>query len=62
MQIYVARGIEEGIAEPEADEQIEILRVPLSQAMAMVRSNKIQDGKTMIGLSLLDAALRGHHY
>jgi len=58
MQIFIARDIREGIAQPEPDEQIEILRMPLSQAMALVRSNKIQDGKTMIGLSLLDAALR----
>ena len=30
----------------------------LSEAMALVRANKIHDGKTLIGLSLLDAALR----
>ena len=58
MQIFLARDIRAGIAQPEADEQIEILRIKLSEAMALVRSNKIQDGKTLIGLSLLDAALR----
>jgi ADP-ribose pyrophosphatase len=58
MQIYLARGISEGIAEPEADEQIEILRIKFSEAMALVRDNKIHDGKTLIGLFLLDAALR----
>jgi ADP-ribose pyrophosphatase len=58
MQIYLARDIREGVAQPEADEQIEILRVPFSQAMALVRANKIHDGKTLIGLSLLDAAIR----
>ncbi len=58
MQIYLAREIAPGIAQPEADEQIAILRVKLSDAMAMVHSNKIHDGKTLIGLLLLDAALR----
>jgi ADP-ribose pyrophosphatase len=58
MQIYLARDIREGIAQPEADEQIATLRMSLSEAMQLVRSNKIHDGKTLIGLSLLDAALR----
>jgi ADP-ribose pyrophosphatase len=56
MQIYLARDIREGAAQPEADEQIEIVRMPLSEAMAMVAANKIHDGKTLIGLSLLAAA------
>jgi ADP-ribose pyrophosphatase len=56
MQIYLARDIREGVAQPEADEQIEIRRVPLSQAMKMIAENKIHDGKTLIGLSLYDAA------
>ena len=59
MQIYLARDIREGTATPEIDEQIEILRIPLSEAMKMVWSNKIHDGKTLIGLSLLHAAFRG---
>jgi ADP-ribose pyrophosphatase len=61
MSIYLARDIREGVAQPEADEQIEILRIPLSEAMGLVRSNKIQDGKTLIGLFSLDAALRSGH-
>jgi ADP-ribose pyrophosphatase len=56
MQIYLARDIREGAAQPEADEQIEIVRMPLSEAMAMVAANKIHDGKTLIGLSLFAAA------
>jgi len=56
MQIYLARDIREGVAQPEDDETIEIVRMPLSEAMAMVAANKIHDGKTLIGLSLLAAA------
>ena len=58
MQIYLARDISEGLAQPEPDEQIEIRRMRLSEAMALVRSNAIHDGKTLIGLSLLSAAMR----
>ena len=58
MQIYLARDIREGDAHPELDEQIEVLRVPLSKAMQMIADNKIHDGKTLIGLSLYDAARR----
>jgi ADP-ribose pyrophosphatase len=56
MQIYLARDIRDGVAQPEDDEAIEIVRMPLSEAMAMVAANKIHDGKTLIGLSLLAAA------
>ena len=58
MQIYLARDLREGNARPELDEQIEILRMPLSQAMKMIAEGKIHDGKTIIGLSLYDAAAR----
>ena len=59
MQIYLARDIREGTATPELDEQIEVLRVPLSQAMKMIAEGKIHDGKTIIGLSLYDVPARG---
>jgi ADP-ribose pyrophosphatase len=59
MQIYLAQEIREGVAQPEIDEQIEVMRVPLSEAMKMVADGKIHDGKTLIGLSLYDAARRG---
>jgi ADP-ribose pyrophosphatase len=56
MQIYLARDIRAGVAQPEADEHIQVMRMPLSQAMALVAANKIHDGKTLIGLSLYSAA------
>ena len=58
MQIYLARDIREGTSQPEADEEIEVFRVPLSEAMALIAGNKIHDGKTLIGLMLYDAARR----
>ncbi|MCU1320001.1 MAG: hydrolase [Edaphobacter sp.] len=58
MQIYLARDIRDGVSQPEADEQIEVFRIPLSEALALVAANKIHDGKTLIGLLLYDAARR----
>jgi ADP-ribose pyrophosphatase len=58
MQIYLATGIREGVATPEPDEHIEIHRVKLSEAMRLIATNQIHDGKTIIGLSLYDAARR----
>jgi len=57
MQIYLARDIREGLAQPEPDEHIEIHRLLLSEAMHLVATNQIHDGKTLIGLSLYSAAL-----
>lgn len=58
MQIYLARDIRDGNAEPEADEQIEVVRMPLSEALALASANKIHDGKTLIGLMLYDRLRR----
>ncbi len=58
MQIYLARDIREGAAAPEPDENIEVFRLPLSQALALIAANKIHDGKTLVGLMLYDSARR----
>ncbi|MBB5057866.1 ADP-ribose pyrophosphatase [Granulicella aggregans] len=58
MHIYLARDIRPGEAQPEADEQIEILQMPLSEALKLIASGKIHDGKTLIGLLLLQEQLR----
>jgi ADP-ribose pyrophosphatase len=52
MQIYLARDLREGDATPEQDEDIEIHRIPLSEALGMIAAGKIHDGKTLIGLLL----------
>lgn len=61
MQIYLARGLREGVARPEPDETIEFRRIRLSDAMRMVADGRIVDGKTMIALSLYEATLRAAH-
>ena len=58
MQIYLARDIREGASAPEPDENIEVLRLPLSEALTLLAANKIHDGKTLIGLMLYDSIRR----
>jgi ADP-ribose pyrophosphatase len=50
MSIYLARGLRAGKAHPEADEDIEVRFFPLPQAVRMVMTGKIRDGKTISGI------------
>ena len=52
MQIYLARDIRTGEAKLEPDETLEVFRLRLSEALALIAQNKIHDGKTIIGLTL----------
>jgi ADP-ribose pyrophosphatase len=50
MDVYLARGLTIGEAQPEEDEQITKRFFPLPEALGMVANNKICDAKTMTGL------------
>jgi ADP-ribose pyrophosphatase len=50
MQIFLAEDIRAGIAQPEADEKIEILHLPLSEVLHAIEQGKVLDGKTIIGI------------
>jgi len=52
MQVFLAERIRAGIAEPEDDEKIDLLHVPLSQLLAMIQAGKILDGKTILSVLL----------
>jgi ADP-ribose pyrophosphatase len=58
MTVYLARGLKPGNAQPEEDEAIECQLTPLSKALAMVRSGKICDGKTIASLLWLAERVR----
>ena len=58
MQIYVAQDIRPGESALEEDENLEVFRMRLSEAMKLVANGKIHDGKTLIGLSLYAQARR----
>ena len=54
IHLFVAEGLTAGDSAHEQDEFLELESVPLSVAVAMVRSGKIADAKTCIALLLTD--------
>ena len=58
MTVYLARGLTAGDAQPEEDESIECRLTLLSQALDMVRSGEIRDGKTIASVLWLAQSLR----
>ena|SRR5215213_5218438 len=52
MWIYLATGLSEGKPQPDEDEVLDVVRLPISDALEMITSGEIQDAKTIIGLML----------
>lgn len=50
LHLYVATGLRAGKANADEDEFIETVIMPFKQAIALVRSGKIRDSKTVVGL------------
>jgi ADP-ribose pyrophosphatase len=50
MVIFLAQGLKEGPANPEADEKIAVRIFSLREALEWIRQEKICDGKTIAGL------------
>ena len=50
IHLFLARGLTQGEAEPEAYEEIEAVRMPLEKAMELVSNGEITDGKTIAAL------------
>jgi ADP-ribose pyrophosphatase len=50
MAVFLARGLKAGVAQPEADEVIDVRFVPLSKALKMVKTGQIGDAKTICGV------------
>ena len=53
--LYLAQGLEQGAAALDVTEDIEVLRVPLPQAIAWIFSGDVTDSLTVMGL------LAAHH-
>ena len=58
LAFYLARGLKEGNHGRDHDEFLEILRVPFGEAMDGLRSGKICETKTVIGLFWLEKILQ----
>jgi ADP-ribose pyrophosphatase len=52
IHLYLATDLTEGSLSPEADEVLEVCRVPFGEAIAMIERGEITDAKTISALSL----------
>ncbi len=52
LHLYLVRKLREEEAEADEDEFLEIVRVPLQEALAMISRGEIEDSKTICGLAL----------
>jgi ADP-ribose pyrophosphatase len=50
MHVFLAEGVEEGAAEPDEDEVLEIVRWSVDEVQS--RLGEIEDAKTLVGLLL----------
>ena len=50
--LYRAEGLSPSADQPDDDEYIRVVRMPVEQALAMVREGRITDGKTICALHL----------
>lgn len=60
--LYLAEGLHEVGAEPEGTEELSVLRVPVAEAIARVRSGEIVDGMSIIALLRVERHLQGQGY
>lgn len=50
IDLYLAEGLTFGETDPDEDEFLEIVRIPLSKLVEMVMSGEITDGKTQVAV------------
>ena len=55
--IYLAQGLSQGQTHPDEDEFLDLVRLPLDEAVDMVMRGELRDGKTICGLLMAREAL-----
>jgi len=58
MYVFLARNLRSNPSEPDKDEFLSVVTLPLSEAVADVFKGRFSDAKTMLGLIFADAAVR----
>ena len=59
MYAFVARGLSPSALDPDDDENIEVVRRPLSEARAMIERGEIRDAKTIAALLMMRSRADG---
>ncbi|MGI9951557.1 NUDIX hydrolase [Moorellaceae bacterium AZ2] len=62
MYLFLARDLSREKAQPDEDEFLEILSLPLEEALLKIREGEIMDAKTIIGLLALRYKVTGQAY
>jgi ADP-ribose pyrophosphatase len=52
MHVFLAEGLEEAHAEPDADEDIVVVRMPLAEAVGLAERGELRDAKTIAAILL----------
>lgn len=58
MHLFLADAVEETTSHPEADELIETCVISFQEALEMIRTGKIRDAKTILGILFAHEVLR----
>lgn len=58
MLVYLAEDLYAGEAQPEEDEKIELLQIPLAELLKQIGAGKVKDGKTILSVLLYASRLR----
>ncbi|MGN0991497.1 MAG: NUDIX hydrolase [Candidatus Ventricola sp.] len=56
--IYLAQGLSQGQTHPDEDEFLDLVRIPLDEAVEKVMRGELRDGKTICGLLMAREALK----
>ncbi len=59
VHLFLARELEAANANPDPDEEIEVVRLSLAEALRLITAGEIRDGKSIIGLMRTSAKVRG---
>lgn len=51
--IFLAQGLQQGVADPEETEELRVRRIPLQEAVAMVMRSEITDSISMCGILMV---------
>jgi 8-oxo-dGTP pyrophosphatase MutT (NUDIX family) len=60
--LYLARDLTFGDSEPDADEQLEVRRLPLAEAVRLALDGAITDSMSVLGLLKAERWLRGERF
>lgn len=62
IHLYLATGLTQRQAHPDQDEFVDVVRMPLTEAVSSVLSGAFRDGKTALGLMMASALLAASNH